>query len=116
MLITFDSKAGRVTMFGDVAVHLLKMMGHSGTVPSALLAADIPAALQRLEKSLEHPPPLPKKPEDETKDTADDGDEGREPPVSVNQRAFPLVQLLRAAAAQKADVLWAQEGAAPMKF
>ena len=45
MLVTFRSKAwGNVTMFGDVAETLLKMMGHTGTVPSALLAADIPAA------------------------------------------------------------------------
>ena len=40
MLIRFDSKAGRLEMFGDVAVHLLKMMGHSGTVPAAFLDVD----------------------------------------------------------------------------
>ena len=38
MLIRFDSDVGGFTMFGDVAVRLLKMMGHSGTVPGALLA------------------------------------------------------------------------------
>ena len=44
MLVTFRSNAwGNVTMFGDVAVTLLKMMGHSGTVPSTLLARDIPS-------------------------------------------------------------------------
>jgi len=42
MMVTFHSKAWTsITMFGDVAVRLLKMMGHSGTVPSALLARDI---------------------------------------------------------------------------
>jgi hypothetical protein len=116
MLITFDSKAGRVTMFGDVAVHLLKMMGHSGTVPSALLADDIPAALERLENALQHPPPLPKTPDQEKRGEANDGDEAGERPVSIGQRAFPLVQLLRNAAANKADIMWAQEGPAPVKF
>ena len=45
MLVTFSCPAyADITMFGDVAIRLLKMMGHSGTVPSALLAADVPAA------------------------------------------------------------------------
>jgi hypothetical protein len=116
MLITFDSKAGRVTMFGDVAVHLLKMMGHSGTVPSALLADDVPAALQRLETALQHPPPMQKTAEDEKQGDANAGGEHDERPVSIGQRAFPLLQLLRNAAATKADIMWAREGAAPVKF
>ena len=32
-------------MHGDAAVALLRAMGHSGTVPGAILAADLPAAL-----------------------------------------------------------------------
>ena len=51
MLIKFNSDVGAFTMFGDVAVPLLKAMGHSGTVPGALLAADIPAALALLKDS-----------------------------------------------------------------
>ena len=113
MLIRFDSKAGRLTMFGNVAVHLLKMMGHSGTVPSAILAADIPAAIERLEEALKNPPPLPAEPEP-AQDTKREGEE--EPRVSLPQRAYPLLQLLRNAAAQKADVMWDKEGSAPMRF
>jgi Domain of unknown function (DUF1840) len=53
MLVTFHSKAwSGVTMFGDVAVTLLKMTGHSGTVPSVPRAGDIPAALARLKQEL----------------------------------------------------------------
>jgi hypothetical protein len=56
MLVTFSCPAyADITMFGDVAVHLLKMMGHSGKVPSALLAADVPAALERLEAAGSRP-------------------------------------------------------------
>jgi hypothetical protein len=36
--------------------------------------------------------------------------------VSLPQRAYPLLELLRNAAAQKVDVMWEQEGAAPMRF
>jgi len=39
-------------MFGDVAVTLLKLAGHSDTVASALLAGDIAAALARLRQGL----------------------------------------------------------------
>ena len=38
MIVTFRSKAhADIMMFGDIAVNLLKLMGHSGTVPGALL-------------------------------------------------------------------------------
>jgi hypothetical protein len=101
-------------MFGNVAVHLLKMMGHSGTVPSAILAADIPAAIERLEEALKNPPPLPAEPEP-AQDAKREGEE-EEPRVSLPQRAYPLLQLLRNAAAQKADVMWDKEGSAPIRF
>ena len=59
MLVTFTCPAyADITMFGDVAIRLLKMMGHSGTVPGALLAEDVPAALQRLEAAIEPSFPL----------------------------------------------------------
>ncbi len=49
MLVTFTTKAyADITMFGDVALALLNMMGHSGTVPSAIRAEDVPATLSRL--------------------------------------------------------------------
>lgn len=94
-------------MFGDVAVTLLKMAGHSGTVPSALLAADIPAALARLEQGL-----AAAGPEEESKQrvrpSAEDAD--TPPPVGLRLRAYPLIQLLSAAARQGCDVMW-EEGA-----
>ena len=41
MLVAFKSDAyADIIMFGDVAQQLLKMMGHSGTVPSAIQADD----------------------------------------------------------------------------
>jgi CTP:molybdopterin cytidylyltransferase MocA len=99
MLVRFDSKAGTLTMFGDVGVHLLKLMGHSGTVPSAILAADIPAAVARLERALAEGAALP----EAERPRADDE---QATPVSLRQRAFPLIELLRRAAAKQADVLW----------
>ena len=100
MLVKFDSDAGVILMFGDVAVTLLKMMGQSGAVPGAILAADIPAALERLKANVaaqaEHP-------------RARESDETEEPNVSLRQRAVPLIQLLERAAKTSADVIWAEE-------
>ena len=97
MLVTFTTKAyADITMFGDVALVLLKMMGHSGTAPSAIRAADVPAALSRLEAAInatKATPPL----EDKNADDA---------PVSLAHRALPLIELLTAAAKENCDVMW----------
>ena len=98
MLIRFRSDAGDMTMFGDVALELLRMMGHSGTVPSAILAKDIPAALDRLRKAVAATPaPAPR-----------GADEEREkgPKVSLQQRAHPLIELLERCASNGWDLTW----------
>jgi hypothetical protein len=98
MLITFDSDAGNFSMSGDIAVQLLKAMGHSGTVPGALLPEDIPAALARLKAAVERSPKAAAAPRNE--------DDDREPQVSLRQRAYPLIDLLSRAAERKVEVLW----------
>ncbi len=100
MLVTFRSKAwSNITMLGDVATTLLQMTGHSGTIPGALRAADIPRAITRLRQSLAAVPAGEKKPSDADQDDA-------EPPVSLHAHAHPLLQLLSAADQQQCDVLW----------
>jgi hypothetical protein len=102
MLVTFHSKSyADITMFEDVAVQLLCLMGQSGKVPGALLADDVAMALERLKAGLEQagreaaPEPLDK-----------DDEEGADQNVSLVHRAFPLVELLSAAATDKSDVVW----------
>jgi hypothetical protein len=100
MLVTFTCPAyADITMFGDVAIRLLKMMGHSGTVPGALLAEDVPAALQRLEAAIEAERQLPEP-------NAESQDEDDEPSVTLPHRALPLIELLRSAAKEKCNVMW----------
>ena len=100
MLVTFSCPAhADITMFGDVAVQLLKLMGHSGTVPGALLAEDVEAALGRLEAAIEADEELPK-PDESV------GGEDDEPAVSLPLRALPLIELLQAAAKAKCNLMW----------
>lgn len=99
MLITFESNAHTdVTMFADIAKSLIKMMGHSGTIPSAIAAKDLPAALKHLYKALEAHSP------EELVESDDDEDE--EPKVSMSGRAFPLVEMLKAAIEENEPVMW----------
>ena len=97
MLVTFTTDAyADITMFGDVALAMLKMMGHSGTVPGAILAEDVPATLSRLTAAIEAEkasPPVEDKDADE-------------PVVSMANRALPLIELLAAAAKAKSNVMW----------
>ena len=94
-------------MTRDIAVTLLKMAGHSGTVPSAIRGADASAALARLNQGLAAAEP------DDTQSRqaqrkADDS--GEPPPVGIRLRAFPLIQMLTAAASHGDDVTW-EDGA-----
>ena len=99
MLVTFSCPAyADITMFGDVAARLLRMMGHRETVPGAILAEDVKAALERLVAAIQAEQQLP---EPEKSD-----DEEDEPVVSLSHRALPLIELLEAAAKAKCNVMW----------
>ncbi len=105
MLVTFTCNAyADITMFGDVALTLLKMMGHSGTIPGAILAEDVPAALDRLKRAIEAAGPE-RAPAPGASTEAEDEDRD-EPRVNLATRALPLIELLTAAAKADADVMW----------
>ena len=102
MLVTFTCEAyADITMFGDIAKRLLKMMGHSGSVPGAIRAVDLSEAIDTLKKGLEHSghgeAPGPR---------ASDA----EPKVSLSQRALPLLELLEAANRKQCSVMWTGSG------
>ena len=100
MLVTFSCDAHEdITMFGDVAERLLKMMGHSGTVPSALLANDVPEALAQLQQALAQEKKNTGR--EVTKSSEDDEDE-----VSLSTRALPLIELLQDAENNRCNVMW----------
>lgn len=113
MLVTFRSTATEsVTLFGDVAMELLKLMGASGRVPGAFNPDEVPAALQRFETAIEKlktqlHTATPAQPAD-NEDTATEEEEAEEnePRIDIVTRAVPLLSLLKRAAAAKAEVIW----------
>jgi hypothetical protein len=102
-MVTFRSKASAdVVMFDDVAIRLIKLMGHSGIVPGALLAEDIDGALIKLKKAIE----TQKSASDGNETGQLDGDDPDQPAVSLAIRAWPLIEFLTASAAAKCNVMW----------
>lgn len=110
MLVTFKTSAyADITMFGSAAVSLLKLMGQSGNVPGAILAADVPQALHTLREALvkleaeEQNPGGSGGEENASQGFSDDENEA---PIALHTRAGPLISLLEAAAAASENVLW----------
>ena len=95
MLVTFTTDAhANIIMFGDDALPLLRMMGHSGTVPSAIRAEDVPLALSQLKAAVNQATPS------NARNNED------EPAVSLAHRALPLINLLTDAAKANCNVMW----------
>lgn len=98
MIVTFTTKSfADITMFGDVAVKLLKLMGHSGTVPSAVKPEDIPAYLEKLEHGLSR---------HQDKPDSDGESDSDEPVIGLRTRAQPLIDLMYSAYKNNDSVSW----------
>lgn len=103
MPIIFKSRhSPNIVMLEGVALELIKLMGHSSTVPGALAAEDIPAALQRLEQAVTAVPGRPLQADHH--DSEDNED--REPSISGAHRALPLIEMLKSAMKEDDYVIW----------
>jgi hypothetical protein len=105
MIVKFSTRAGALTMHGDAAVALLRAMGHSGTVPGAILAAELPGALASLRRSLQAQVEATPVADDSPAEAGDD-DEDRQPPVTLAMRAVPLIDMIETAIARGSDLMW----------
>ena len=92
-------------MFSDIAVKLLNLMGRSGKVPGAIMPENIPEALGHLKTALAAADTVP----DVTEASQEEEVEFIDEPVSLRNRAFPLIELLEAAVAEDVSVIW-EEG------
>ncbi|MCS3903551.1 hypothetical protein J2T55_001577 [Methylohalomonas lacus] len=103
-MVTFKTNSHRnIDMFTGDAHAMLKLMGLSTTVPSALRAEDVPAALERLQQAIENiqTPPQTMEP-DEAEEEGDEADK----PIALKTRAEPLIGLLATAARANEHVIW----------
>ena len=99
MIVTFSTERySNIMLFGDIAKQMLHLMGHSGTIPGAILAADVPAALQRLQQGISGAP--------SASPQNDDPETGQPTHIDLKTRALPLVELLQSAIDNNSDVMW----------
>jgi hypothetical protein len=108
MIVSFSTKYGHLSMHGESAVTLLRLMGHSGNVPGAILAAYLPASLARLREGLDAHGDEPSPGPDQHPVVADrESDEReKEPPVRLRTRAVPLLDMIETAIKRDSDLMW----------
>ena len=98
MLITFKTRTyADITMFGNIGLSFLDMMGFGKSIPGAISAADVSTALKNLELRLEQAP---------EKLQAAGAEESDEATTSLQTRALPMLELLRAAIEDESAVHW----------
>lgn len=107
MIVTFRSQAsGDVIMFGDVARHMMKIMGKDASEKGIVTVEQLPDAIARLRAAL----------------AADKADHARavnadwpqselesrseSVPVSLTQRVVPLLELLERSLRKNKPVIW----------
>jgi hypothetical protein len=101
MIYKFKSKAaGDVIMMAPGGDQVLRLIGKEPSAQGILHAADMPAAIQALEKAVAE--------EEAARKAA--ADEGNPPAkgdgVSLRQRAWPLVEMMKRAHGAGQDIVW----------
>jgi hypothetical protein len=111
MLITFKSKAyPNVMMYQDHAKRILDLL-HKDSERGVITAEEAPRAVKLLESEIEESRKhqLTDDVEQDVKAHHGDTEDAEHEPIEVvtfSTRAFPLLEMLRAARDHQADVLW----------
>ena len=100
MPITFHTRSyADITFLTDIGKQLIELMGHTPTIPGAILASDASAALAHLRAGI-----AAAQADNQFKEDVRTDEDER--PVSLSHRALPLIALLEAAHADKENVMW----------
>ena len=107
-LVVFRSKAaGEIFMFAETAHRIFEIVGRQEAPRGVITAEQVPEALQKLVDAVEEEKAQLKAAQDDA-DLADkQGDaNAQQRAITLGQRAFPLIEMLRAAQQKKVDVTW----------
>lgn len=112
MIVTFQSPAsGDVIMFGDVAKHMMELMGKAVTDQGIVTVEQLPEAIARLKAAIEDDKQQRAGMQEEDLPQTEKvgnggGATGSRPFVSLAQRAVPLLELLEWSLKKKKPVVW----------
>jgi len=94
-LVTFRSRAASaIIMYPEAAQRLLELIGKPMGERGVITSEQVDDALARLLQAVER------------EKAAEQEAPGLEHPVSLRQRAYPLIEMLRAARKRRVDVTW----------
>jgi sRNA-binding protein len=120
MIYQFETRAGgRITYTSVVGAQLLHLIGKEPGPRGVITVEEIPAALRALEAAVQRekemtaeqrrevePHAADENRRPDPRDPGRDDEREREPPVSLGQRAFPFIDLLKHARNVNEDVTW----------
>ncbi len=107
-LVVFRSKAaGEIFMFTETARRIFEIIGKTEAPRGVITAEQVPEALTRLSAAVEEEREQLKAAAHAGEDADRRGDEPQRPAaITLGQRAFPLIEMLRAAQKKRVDVTW----------
>jgi hypothetical protein len=107
-LVVFRSRAaGEIFMFAETARRIFEIVGRQEAPRGVITAEQVPEALQKLVAAVDEEKAQLKAAQEEADLQDRQGDGGvQQRPVTLGQRAFPLIEMLRAAQKKKVDVTW----------
>ena len=100
MHYVFRSRADAdLIMMGPVGDHMLRLLGREPAARGIIEAAALPAAIQAIEAAVAADRRAQGKDDEAEEDL-------KEPRVGLAQRAWPLLEMMKRASAEKADIVW----------
>ncbi len=107
-LVVFRSKAaGEIFMFAETAQRIFEIIGKDNAGRGVITAEQVPGALARLQAAVDEEKLALKASAEDAEQAGRRGEDGARPtPITLGQRAFPLLEMLRAAQNKQVDVTW----------
>jgi len=107
-LVVFRSKAaGEIYMFAETAHRLLDIIGKADSPRGVITAEQVADAVARLVAAVDAEKAQQTESAHEREEAQRRGETAaKEQPITLGQRAFPLIEMLRAAAKRNVDVTW----------
>ncbi len=112
MIYQFETQAGgRITYTDVVGAQILHLIGKQPGPRGVITVEEIPAALQALEAAVAREKAMAAEPQPDLEPHASNAtdrveEREREPRVTLGQRAFPFVDLLKFALQARENVTW----------
>lgn len=106
-LVIFRSRAAaEIFMFAETAQRIFDILGRAPSSQGVITAEQLPEAIAQLTQAVEQEKAQAKNTSHQAEDAEDDAPVQTAQNISLAQRAFPLLEMMRAAEKRKVEVTW----------